>query len=65
MLQITGQQWKTTQHSTLEQSVIKNGARFTGMMIVMATTMMMIDDFQKAVNFSHHYAHDNNANKCK
>jgi hypothetical protein len=51
MLQIKGQKWNTTQHSTLVQSVRKNGVRFSGMMIVMVTTMMMIDDAQKAVIF--------------
>jgi len=46
MLQIKGQKWNTTQHSILVKSVEKNGVRFTGMMIVMVTTtMMMIDDF--------------------
>jgi len=49
MLQIKGQKWNTTQHSTLVESVEKNGVRFTGMMIaiVTTTTMMVIDDFKK------------------
>jgi len=46
MLQIKGQKWNTTQHSTLVKSVEKNGVRFTGMLIVMTMIMMMmIDDF--------------------
>jgi len=47
MLQIKGQKWNTTQHSTLVKSVKKNVVWFTGMMIVMVTKMMMIDNFIK------------------